>query len=320
MSEGMKIPVVEPRPEKNPQLQKLVDEDDEYTDSAAVLATREDWYRTEHLGQDNGVNRKSDLMRKAVDFFRKMFRVSGDGEKARLARDRAADAFSDEALGRMVAERAKWKDDLTGLKNKNAYLQEVPQYIREKRKQYERSKNPDISQEHRKISSDVPGIPPQCAVLMIDFDHFKKVNDVHGHLAGDQALQQMARLIQESVRGTDSVYRFGGEEMVVFLPDTPSVQAGQVAEKIRKRIEEATINVTDKEGQPQSLKKTVSVGCVGTDQLDDWGSLRVDRADEFSDMMVKFADQAVYAAKEDGRNRVVLYEPVQVESVVDSME
>jgi diguanylate cyclase (GGDEF)-like protein len=210
-------------------------------------------------------------------------------------------------------------DDLTGLRNKNAYLKEVPQYIREKRKQYARSKNPNISEE-RKQSPEVPGIPPQCAVLMIDFDHFKKVNDVHGHLAGDQALQQMARLIQESVRGTDSVYRFGGEEMVVFLPDTPSVQAGQVAEKIRKRIEEATINVTDKEGQPQSLKKTVSVGCVGTDQLDDWGSLRVDRADEFSDMMVKFADQAVYAAKEDGRNRVVLYEPVQVESVVDSME
>lgn len=124
------------------------------------------------------------------------------------------------------------------------------------------------------------------ALLLIDADHFKRINDTHGHAAGDDVLQQLAQLIQISIRSTDFVARYGGEEFAVLLPeiakpDTPDI----VAEKIRSAIAAATF--------PAVGPVTVSIG-VGL----------ADPADNAPTALLKRADQQLYQAKAAGRNRV----------------
>ncbi len=264
------------RPEKTPRLQELKNRSSGYQTPIEDLAKDED-----------------------------KFRVLLDGLPVDQ-KNIAADAASDKDLKRMEAEQAKWIDDMTGLKNKNAYLQEVPRFIRMEHRRYRRHHREQaetMDQREAQVKSQVP----HCSILMLDFDHFKSVNDTYGHLAGDQALQQMAVIIQEAVRKTDSVYRYGGEEFVVFLPDTASLGVAQLADKIRAKIESSMIHITDKDGVPVSLKKTVSIGCVSTDNLSDWDSMEDERAEEFSEQIVKKADIALYLSKTTGRNRVTEY-------------
>jgi diguanylate cyclase (GGDEF)-like protein len=124
------------------------------------------------------------------------------------------------------------------------------------------------------------------ALLLIDADHFKRINDSHGHAVGDDVLQQLAQLIQSSLRTTDFVARYGGEEFAVLLPeiaqpDTPEV----VAEKIRVVVAEAEFPVVG--------NVTVSIG-VGL----------ADPADNSHNVLIKRADQQLYQAKAAGRNQV----------------
>ncbi len=124
------------------------------------------------------------------------------------------------------------------------------------------------------------------ALLLIDADHFKRINDTHGHAVGDEVLQQLAQLIQSSLRTTDFVARYGGEEFAVLLPeiakpDTPEV----VAEKIRAAVAEADFSVAG--------DVTVSIG-VGL----------ADPADNNHSALIKRADQQLYQAKAAGRNQV----------------
>ena len=124
------------------------------------------------------------------------------------------------------------------------------------------------------------------SLLLIDADHFKRINDTHGHAVGDDVLQQLAQLIQSSLRTTDFVARYGGEEFAVLLPeiaqpDTPEV----VAEKIRAAVAEAEFPVVG--------NVTVSIG-VGL----------ADPADNNHSALIKRADQQLYQAKAAGRNQV----------------
>jgi diguanylate cyclase (GGDEF)-like protein len=124
------------------------------------------------------------------------------------------------------------------------------------------------------------------SLLLIDADHFKRINDTHGHAVGDAVLQQLAQLIQASVRTTDFIARYGGEEFAVLLPeiatpDTPEV----VAEKIRAAIASADF--------PGIEQVTVSIG-IGL----------ADPADNSHAALLKRADQQLYQAKANGRNRV----------------
>jgi diguanylate cyclase (GGDEF)-like protein len=124
------------------------------------------------------------------------------------------------------------------------------------------------------------------SLLLIDADHFKRINDTHGHAVGDEVLQQLAQLIQSSLRTTDFVARYGGEEFAVLLPeiaqpDTPEV----VAEKIRAAVAEAVF--------PAVGNVTVSIG-VGL----------ADPADNNHSALIKRADQQLYQAKAAGRNQV----------------
>ncbi len=133
----------------------------------------------------------------------------------------------------------------------------------------------------------------QLSVLMLDLDFFKQVNDTHGHDAGDTVLKALAGVLRQSVRASDLVIRYGGEEFLIVLQDTRERSADQVAEKIRANVEAMKIRLPT-----AVLQKTISIGIADfpTDSETFWQAL-------------KFADVALYKAKEQGRNRVVHFEP-----------
>ena len=129
------------------------------------------------------------------------------------------------------------------------------------------------------------------AFLMIDADHFKNINDQHGHLTGDQVLKEISNIIQENVREIDIVGRFGGEEFCVVLPDTHTEGARAVAERIRKTAEKRPIKAYD-----NTVHVTLSIG------------LAVFPSDgKFLEELMDKADWALYRAKSQGRNCVVAF-------------
>lgn len=129
------------------------------------------------------------------------------------------------------------------------------------------------------------------AILLLDLDYFKVVNDTYGHDAGDVVLKSLAGVLRTSVRASDMVIRFGGEEFLIVLQETEAENALKVAENIRKAVEELKIQVAG-----AVLQKTISIGVAmfPEDSETFWQT-------------VKFADVALYRAKENGRNRVVRF-------------
>ena len=127
-------------------------------------------------------------------------------------------------------------------------------------------------------------------VLMMDIDHFKQVNDTHGHLMGSHVLSEVGRLISRSIRGADVAARYGGEEFIAYLPEADGAGAVQVAERIRMAIESNEFTLDGK-----TARATISVG-IG---------LFPGHGGELKALVAR-ADQALYRAKEDGRNRVCL--------------
>ncbi len=128
-------------------------------------------------------------------------------------------------------------------------------------------------------------------LLLMDIDHFKSVNDTHGHDAGDEVLQEFSNRIRKNTRGIDLVCRYGGEEFVVIMPDTDHALATVVAERIRKKVFEKPFIIH--KGRDM-LDVTVSIGLAS-----------VQNGNESQDRLLKRADNALYQAKESGRNRVV---------------
>lgn len=127
------------------------------------------------------------------------------------------------------------------------------------------------------------------AMLLIDIDHFKKINDVYGHLVGDSILRYLAKSLQNEIKGQDYVARIGGEEFVVILPNTPYSASISVADGIRKKVAARPLHV---KGQENPIKLTISIG-VDMYQLG-----------ESADELFERADKNLYQAKCDGRNRV----------------
>lgn len=125
------------------------------------------------------------------------------------------------------------------------------------------------------------------SVLMLDIDHFKQVNDTYGHAAGDYVLQTFVQIVNDTIRSSDSVFRYGGEEFVVHLHNTDDLGARLLAERIRLGVESTIIR-----HQGQSIPVTVSSG------ISTYGS------NDNSQSLLERADKALYLAKNNGRNQV----------------
>ena len=159
------------------------------------------------------------------------------------------------------------EDPLTGLSNRRALFDAVDKLCA------------------RAEAAELP-----LSLMVIDVDHFKQVNDSHGHLVGDAVLQHVATTIKDRLRSNDIVGRIGGEEFLAVLPDTPPEGAKQVAEELRQTL--ASNNMV-KEGV--EIGVTISVGLYSAGRLH--SSLTVDS-------MIAMADEALYRAKAKGRDRV----------------
>ncbi len=132
------------------------------------------------------------------------------------------------------------------------------------------------------------------ALLVVDLDHFKKVNDTYGHSVGDEVLRRSSEVLRSTLRTKDVPGRYGGEEFVVILPDTPLEGALVVAERIRQGMESSRVNVS--EGVECGVTCSIGVAAYPLQSSADYQGL------------FKQADDAVYRAKEFGRNRVVYLE------------
>lgn len=157
-------------------------------------------------------------------------------------------------------------DGLTSLLNRRAFTELVDGYLKR------------VEESERQTSG---------ALLVIDVDHFKAVNDRFGHQSGDEALKLIARTIRATVRDTDLVGRIGGEEFCVFLPGQALESASALAERIR-------IAITETEFAPDGSRYALSVSV---------GGVAFDHVFPFSDLY-RTADERLYAAKHNGRNRV----------------
>jgi two-component system, cell cycle response regulator len=170
-------------------------------------------------------------------------------------------------LERRIMELAN-TDALTGLLNRRAFMERMEQEI----SRAQREKNP-------------------LSLILTDIDHFKSVNDRHGHQVGDLVLQRFTERLSESSRPYDFVGRYGGEEFVVCLPGADISQTGSVAERMRRRVEEMKITLPH---SSQSIRITGSFGVA---------SLRAG-SKESVDLITGRADDVMYRAKSEGRNRV----------------
>lgn len=129
-----------------------------------------------------------------------------------------------------------------------------------------------------------------CALVLLDLDHFKLINDTYGHLLGDKVLQAVARVVQGLVKGRDTAARWGGDEFVVLLPQTPVEGALALAEQIRQAITGGRIRGGPERAGPAQV--TASIGVAGAQPHDSLESL------------LSRADRALYSAKRAGRNQV----------------
>ena len=127
------------------------------------------------------------------------------------------------------------------------------------------------------------------SVALFDLDFFKKINDSHGHAAGDLAIRRFGEILRETVRASDLACRYGGEEFAVLFPETAAPSAAKVADRIRKKIDRHPFS-----SEGRSFRVTVSAGIADTESLS---------SEQRTELLVR-ADRALYGAKDEGRNRV----------------
>jgi len=168
---------------------------------------------------------------------------------------------------RSQAHALSMTDSLTGLSNRRHFLQGVRRELL-------------LAQRHQQ----------PVALLILDVDHFKRVNDLHGHSMGDQVLIEISQCCTQALRTTDLLARWGGEEFVVLLPNTHREHAHQLAERVR----EAVAGLAQLHANSEAVRVTISVGVACADP----GQTAT------LDVLVQTADRALYEAKRSGRNQV----------------
>ena len=135
-------------------------------------------------------------------------------------------------------------------------------------------------------------------VMMVDIDHFKKVNDTHGHPAGDAVLKAVADALQDCIRPMDTLARFGGEEFAMILPNCPPAFGQAVAERVRTHVQSRTVALASGE----DVSVTVSIG----------GAYAPQWVRSSAPLWIERADQQLYRAKHGGRNRACLEQPTMM--------
>ncbi|MCG7898586.1 MAG: sensor domain-containing diguanylate cyclase [Candidatus Thiodiazotropha weberae] len=176
-------------------------------------------------------------------------------------------------------EQLSMVDELTGLHNRRFFFNEAEAHI------------------SRAIRSKQP-----CSLMLVDVDHFKRVNDQWGHLVGDQVLAAISRILMDEARGGDLVARVGGEEFVILLPEAGIEGADLMAQRIQERL----TNINMGNSHP-GIKLTVSIGMTELTKISDQKLT----PSQLVDQLYSQADQAMYECKREGRNRRIRFkEPV----------
>lgn len=163
--------------------------------------------------------------------------------------------------------RSATTDPLTGLFNRRHFMQRAHEEVK-RAQRYQRC----------------------FGLLMLDVDHFKRLNDEFGHLAGDEVLVVLASVVKGTLRETDLLARFGGEEFIIGLPETGPTGAAVVAERLRQRVAAAPLPGVDR-----SVTVSVGAAALPTDGV------------ESVDQLIQLADDALYRAKSQGRNRAITH-------------
>ncbi len=218
--------------------------------------------RVEDLGSTNGVIYRGRRIRQAL---------LGDGDCLQLGKCLLAFRRNHPDEGRLLRRlyHRATRDLLTGLSNRHSFEDRLEREVERARR-------------YRRLLS----------LLFLDLDHFKRVNDLHGHRAGDRVLAAVARTVRDALRSTDFAARIGGEEIVALLPECARDKAAEVAEKIRAQVEALEIP-----HDGVTLRVTASLGVAS-----------LDRPEETAAMLLAEADAACYRAKREGRNRVMTAE------------
>jgi len=188
-----------------------------------------------------------------------------EAEQARAAADHAHRKVDALTARTQALEAHVQRDPLTGLGNRRFLEARMPGLIL------------DCEQQQRPLT-----------LALIDADHFKQINDQHGHAIGDAVLQQLAQLLRENTRGSDLLLRYGGEEFLAVLPDTVADRAFEVCERLRQSVE-----AHDWQDLSPGLVVTLSIGLASAPPYS-------------TDLLISRADAAMYRAKHLGRNRVAL--------------
>jgi diguanylate cyclase (GGDEF)-like protein len=134
------------------------------------------------------------------------------------------------------------------------------------------------------------------SVMLIDIDHFKRINDANGHQVGDQVLSFLGKLLLQVIRDSDIAARYGGDEILIITPNTSASLAGVLAERLRQHVETHELTLTKLFKNPLQIRITVSIGVASLSQ----------EATECQ-RLIQNADEALYRAKQEGRNRVVIH-------------
>jgi len=138
------------------------------------------------------------------------------------------------------------------------------------------------------------------SILMVDIDHFKKINDTYGHQAGDLVLNYVGKLILGVIRDADIAARYGGEEIVIIAPDSAAKAAGELAERLRQNIGSHELVLSSESKAKQTVRVSVSIGVA-----------ELDKQTDTAEQLIEYSDVALYQAKETGRNRVKTYKPTK---------